>query len=195
MLSCPFTEITCASIYGGRHFKDPTGESIKRMFDGVTYVDLPWTQAKLLGFFPSVDYLEALPTLKRGNDLRTYAAILEYHQKRSTSVRPFVAELDRSIDSYRAIAPKDVVKTVLDYQMSRCEAGQAPKRRVLVFCSSINDADEVARRESLHPTPYTLHPTPYTLHPTPYTLTSNSKHETINRRHQGLDFTFLASHA
>lgn len=134
-----------------RHFKDPTGESIKRMFDGVTYVNLPWTQAKVLGFFPSVDYLEALPTLKRGNDLKTYASILEQHQKRSSSVRPFVSELERSLESYRSIAPRDVVKTVLDYQRSRCEAGQAPKRRVLVFCSSINEADEVARREIPNP--------------------------------------------
>lgn len=32
-----------------RHHTDPTGASIKKMFDDVAYVDLPWTLAKRLG--------------------------------------------------------------------------------------------------------------------------------------------------
>ena len=58
------------------HRNDPRGERLKALFRNTVYVEFDWTIAKAFNFFPPVEYLEFLPTLRSGRDVPTYASLL-----------------------------------------------------------------------------------------------------------------------
>jgi superfamily II DNA or RNA helicase len=125
------------------HRTDPTGDQLRRLFRNVVYVDMPWTLAKQLGFFPSVEYLETLPTLREGNDNATYAQLLHPLQNKRSTIDQFLAALRVDADTDQMDA-KSVVNTIISFQNARLVSGLPPKRRIMVFAATIGVADSIA---------------------------------------------------
>ena len=74
---CPSLQYVLGMTATLSHRTDVAGDRLKALFSNIVYLDCPWTTAKALGFFPAVEYLEALPTLSRGRDARTYTQFLD----------------------------------------------------------------------------------------------------------------------
>lgn len=134
------------------HRSDPSGVRLQELFRHVVYADFPWSAAKMLGHFPAVEYLEALPTLVRGRDAPTYAQLLAPLLARSSSsVAEFLQSLDRSLvsmqfsaidDVRRQLCPSVVVNVMMSYFRLREQTGLPQKKKTLIFVSTIEQAEE-----------------------------------------------------
>jgi len=141
---------TCQYVLGMtatlRHRDDPKGERLKRMFKNQVYICFPWMVAKDLGYFPDVEYLEAIPTLENGKDIKTYAQLLQEY-KDSKNLDRFLAQLDyssRQAPKWRLIAEK-VGRTLIKYQEMREMCNLSKRKRILVFASDTDEATSLGR--------------------------------------------------
>ena len=147
------------------HRTDVSGDRLKSLFSNIIYIDFPWTTAKQLHFFPAVEYLEALPTLSRGRDAKTYSQFLDEFRndleansnksefRRSRTLNRFLSNLDGSLkrlkiqndgDIKRTLTPEYIVRKLLQYQTMRLITNQEVKRRILIFANNAKDASKIA---------------------------------------------------
>ncbi|ETO03065.1 hypothetical protein RFI_34345, partial [Reticulomyxa filosa] len=133
------------------------GIQLKSIFQNVMYIDFGWRVAKAMAFFPPVEYLEALPTLKFGQDMPTYAHILKTSfqssdsrsasalWKKTLSLTQFLLKLDRSIKGLKmkstievkkALNPQYVVDTLIAYLNACICYGQSAKKKIIIFAQN-----------------------------------------------------------
>lgn len=155
-----------ATLY---HRTDIDGKQLKSLFANIIYLRFPWIIAKQMNFFPDVEYLEALPTLKHGRDTPTYAQFLIIFQKRLHSIsesdfnsaakkksflNKFLFNLENSLKNMsmvddrqmmkRKLSPMYVVQMLMQYQSLRFIHNQSTKHKILIFAATANDATQIA---------------------------------------------------
>jgi superfamily II DNA or RNA helicase len=136
------------------HHDDITGEKLKSMFKEVVYIDLPWTVAKSLGCFPSVEYLECLNTLSDNKDIPTYTYLKnDFLAHNNNNVNYFLTSLDRSLKQLgmasveqvkKKLTPEYIVDMLILYCQNRKLAGLPEKKKILIFALDIKSADAIA---------------------------------------------------
>mmetsp|Transcript_9136 Transcript_9136/g.33721 ORF Transcript_9136/g.33721 Transcript_9136/m.33721 type:complete len:691 (-) Transcript_9136:94-2166(-) len=138
---------------------DPNGEKLRSLFDNHVYVDFPFYIAKSLNFFPPVEYLESVPTLRNGKDIPTYETLLEKYlgprcmtEPDVIAVKHFVNQLENSLKAIGMYDPGDVTKkltpqTVVDilccYLRNRTKFKLQPKRKILIFARNVQEANQI----------------------------------------------------
>jgi len=129
-----------------RHRSDPRGELLKRMFKNQVYICFPWMVAKDLGYFPDVEYLEAISTLENGKDIKTYSQILQEYRD-SKNLHRFLAQL--ALSSRQALrvrlTAKKVGRTLIKYQKMREMCNLTRRKRILIFASDTDEATAMGR--------------------------------------------------
>jgi len=134
------------------HRDDPTGEKLKDLFSGVVYINLPWSLAKSLGFFPPVEYLEYLPsTIHSTLDIATYQQIVtESFDKYNNPKRHlpnFILKLEKSLIQLgmntdeqvkKKLIPENVTTVLFQYFTQQFNAGMEIKKKTIVVSSFEN---------------------------------------------------------
>eukprot|EP01084_Bolivina_argentea_P161899 281772_1 len=163
---CPSLQYYLGMTATLSHRTDVSGDKLKSLFSNIVYINFPWTIAKQLSFFPSVEYLEALPTLAHGRDRKTYAQYLnefEINLNRnnnksnhfsSKALNRFIYNLENSLkilklkndkDIRRMLTPQYIVKILLQYQTMRLTSNQELKKKILIFANDANTATNIAK--------------------------------------------------
>lgn len=107
------------------HRSDPTADRIKRIFGSNIFVDLPWTIAKSLQFFPKVEYYEY------GHG--SYQNLINGLRNGTASIQNFLAAIRKSLDRGVAIAGEAVFNNIISFiTRKRC------KRSILFFGSIVD---------------------------------------------------------
>eukprot|EP01083_Nonionella_stella_P126031 381270_1 len=143
---CPSLQYYLGMTATLSHRTDVSGDKLKALFCNIVYINFPWTMAKQLGFFPEVEYLEALPTLAHGRDNKTYAQYLNEFANR-LNLNGFIHNLESSVKRLKIkneLTPEYIVKTLLQYQTMRLITNQPIKQRILIFANNANDASRIA---------------------------------------------------
>lgn len=153
-----------------QHRTDPNGVRIRALFRDTVYFEYSWMAAKRTHFPKDVEYLEALPLLKGGLDVPSYEACLREFRRRDQSLAHFFALLQKSLtqvgmdDPRSILVPQYVCDMLNHYQQARVgwsgggglltvvksdfsqvEAGLPPRRQILIFAQSVQDAEEIAK--------------------------------------------------
>ncbi|KAL9646975.1 hypothetical protein ABK040_013832 [Willaertia magna] len=140
------------------HRDDPVGEKLKKMFREAVYINLSWNLAKTLGFFPTVEYLEYLPsTLQSNLEIKIYDQMLkecfnEYvNPKKCLEI--FIRMLDRSLAQVgmnndeqvrKKLNPEYVANSFLQLVIEQKNANLPPKRKTIIFTNNCDNADKIA---------------------------------------------------
>ncbi|KAG9391587.1 Helicase conserved C-terminal domain [Carpediemonas membranifera] len=99
-----------------RHRTDATGNQLKKLFNGIMYVDFPWTAAKELGHFPEVYYHEVMPMTGGGISVHTYRDLARTSRPQGRDTRRFIESLNFDMDRYRKdVTSEFIVDTYMDF--------------------------------------------------------------------------------
>lgn len=109
------------------HRSDPAANKIKQIFGNNVFIDLPWTIAKRLQFFPHVEYYE--------HGYGSYQNLIEGLRSKKISVQTFITAIRKSLDRGVSIAGEAIFKDVVRFIVrKKC-------RRSILFFGSIADID------------------------------------------------------
>lgn len=107
------------------HRDDPTADRIKQIFDNNLFVDLPWTTAKSLQFFPQVEYYEY------GHG--SYQTLVAGLRNKTASVQNFLTAIRKSLERGVTTAGDAVVDDIIRFiARKKC-------KRSIIFFGSITD--------------------------------------------------------
>ncbi|TNJ28399.1 Helicase-related protein [Giardia muris] len=113
------------------HQTDPKGARIRQLFGNTVFIDLPWTVAKRLRFFPTVRYYEygdVSYSLLVENLRRTHIPLPDFLSRLRKSIKGGITSLSEENAPYIC---SDIIKRILTFQA----------RRVMIFVSSIKEID------------------------------------------------------
>lgn len=132
-----------------QHRSDPSGKKLKSLFENMVYIDFPLTTAKKLGYFPKVDYIESLPTLKNGRDVPTYSAILREFRQGRQSLAGFLRRLEKSLEQMSMGSGKDIRKRlkpefIVDTLVQLNTLREKPLKKIIIFAQNAAHATNIA---------------------------------------------------
>ncbi|EFO65154.1 Helicase-related protein [Giardia lamblia P15] len=107
------------------HRDDPTANRIKHIFDNNIFVDLPWTTAKNLQFFPQVEYYEY--------GYGSYQALVTGLRNKTASLQNFLTAIRKSLERGVTIAGEAVVNDIVHF-ITRKQC-----KRSIIFFGSVAD--------------------------------------------------------
>lgn len=113
------------------HQTDPKGVRIRQLFGNTVFIDLPWTVAKRLRFFPTVYYYEY-------SDV-SYALLVENLRRSRIPLSDFLSRLRKSIKRCITSITEENAPCICSDIITRAISFQA--RRIMIFVSSIKEIE------------------------------------------------------
>ncbi|EES98858.1 Helicase-related protein [Giardia duodenalis ATCC 50581] len=109
------------------HRNDPTADRIKHIFNNNVFVDLPWTIAKSLQFFPQVEYYEC--------GFGSYQKLIAGLENRTASIQNFLTVIRKSLEHGVTVAGEAVFDDIIRFiTRKKC-------KRSILFFGSITDME------------------------------------------------------
>ncbi len=129
-----------------RHQTDPTGANLRDLFDGVLYIEFPWTSAKKLGHFPDVSYYEVMTMIGARLPTRMYSDVLtDCSTTVDGDLRLQVTDFMRAMNVKNdSPGPEQIANTYVDFNDLQDREGQPIKKRTMIFVANIDLADRTA---------------------------------------------------